>query len=199
VFVLTFLMLIEAPKLTAGAIDLVPEAHRERVRRVGGRSARAVTGYVAGNLLISVIAGALTYAFLWITGVPFKGVLALWVGFADLLPLVGATLGAAVVSIVAFVHSPAIGIAAVIFFVVYQQVENHLLQPVIQSRTVHLNPLAVLVSVLAGVELAGMLGALLAIPACAIVGIVIRELRGTEDEDEDQSSTTTSVASGSPA
>jgi predicted PurR-regulated permease PerM len=99
------------------------------------------------------------------------------VGFADLLPLVGATLGAVVVIAVALVHSVPAGLAAVAFFVVYQQVENHALQPVIQSRTVDLNPLAVLVAVLAGVELAGILGALLAIPVCAIVKIGAVDLR----------------------
>ena len=134
-----------------------------------------MNGYVAGNLIISIIAGAGTYVFLWICGVPFKGVLALWVGFADLIPLVGATLGAIVVVIVAFVHSPAVGIAAIVFFVVYQQLENHLLQPVVQGRTVKLNPLTVLVGALAGVELAGMLGALLAIPVCGVLQVVITD------------------------
>ncbi len=176
VLVLTFMMLLEAPKLAAGSLALIPERHRDRLRRIGSDSSRAVTGYVAGNVIISIIAGALTYAFLWIAGVPFKGVLALWVGFADLIPLVGATLGALVVVIVAFVHSPTAGIAAIVFFVVYQQLENHVLQPAIQARTVHLNPLAVLVSVLAGVELAGILGALLAIPACGVIQVVLRDL-----------------------
>jgi predicted PurR-regulated permease PerM len=176
VFVLTFLMLLEGPALSRGAMQLVPRGHRERASRIGSQSSKAIAGYLLGNLIISAIAGILTYVFLLIAGVPFKGVLALWVAFADLLPLVGATLGAAVVIAVAFVHSPAVGIAAVVFFVVYQQLENHLLQPGIQARTVHLNPLAVFVAVLAGVELAGILGALLAIPVGAIVQIVGREL-----------------------
>ena len=103
---------------------------------------KAVVGYVTGNLLISVIAGALTYAVLWIMGVPYKGVVALFVGFADLIPLVGATLGAIAAVAVAALHSLPAAIVVLVFFVVYQQVENHLLQPLILSRTVQLSALA---------------------------------------------------------
>jgi predicted PurR-regulated permease PerM len=103
-------------------------------------------------------------------------VLGLWVGFADLIPLVGATLGAIPTVGVAFLASPGKGIAAVIFYVVYQQLENHILQPTIMSRTVDLNPLAVLVSVLVGVQLFGILGALLAIPAAGILQVIARDL-----------------------
>jgi hypothetical protein len=123
-----------------------------------------VTGYVTGNLAISVIAGLFTYGWLRIFGVPFAFILALWVAFADLLPLVGATLGAIPPVFVAFLDSPRLGIATIIFFVVYQQFENHVLQPVVMARTVKLNPLAVLVAVIVGVQLAGLLGALLAHP-----------------------------------
>jgi len=176
VLVLSFLMLLEAPRIVDALRDMLPDEHRDRVVTVASDCNRAVTGYMAGNLVISVIAGIATYIFLWITGVPFKGLLALWVGVADLIPLVGATLGAAVVVIVAFLHSPVAGLAAIAFFIIYQQIENHLIQPVIQARAVKLSPLTVLVSVLIGVELAGILGALLAIPVAAIVSVVIRDL-----------------------
>jgi len=177
IMVLTFLMVLEAPKLTAGALDLLKDdKQRDRVRAVAADCAKAVTGYMAGNLAISVVAGLATAIFLVLAGVPFAGVLGLWVAFADLIPLVGATLGAIPTVLVAFLSSPARGIATIIFYVVYQQVENHVLQPTIMSRTVDLNPLAVLVSVLVGVELFGFLGALLAIPAGGAVQIVGREL-----------------------
>jgi predicted PurR-regulated permease PerM len=176
VLVLSFLMVLEAPRIVAGITAALPERRRARVARVAADCARAVTGYMAGNLLISVIAGVCTYVFLWIAGVPFKGVLSLWVGLADLIPLVGATLGAAVVVLVAFLHSPVAGIAAIVFFVVYQQLENHVIQPLIQARTVKLSPLTVLLSVLAGVELAGLLGALLAIPVAGAVSVITRDL-----------------------
>ena len=118
----------------------------------------------------------LTYAVLKISGVPFAGLIAVFVAIADLIPLVGATLGAVVAAVAAFIHSVPAGIAVIVFFVVYQQLENHLLQPVIFSRTVKLNPLTVLVAILLGVELAGILGALLAIPVAGIIQVVLRDV-----------------------
>jgi predicted PurR-regulated permease PerM len=176
ILVLTFLILMEGPKLSAGALNLVPDDHRERVRRVAGDSARAVSGYMLGNLLISVIAGLATYAFLRIAHVPYPEVLALWVAFADMIPLVGATLGAVPTIGVAFLHSTTAGIAAIVFYVAYQQFENHVLQVAIMSRTVQVNPLGVLISVIAGVELFGLAGALLAIPAAGVIQVVVRDL-----------------------
>ena len=176
ILVLIFLLLLEGPKMIDGMLKLIPPRHRDRVRRVARDSNRAITGYMFGNLAISVIAGVATYLVLWPLGVPFRGVLALWVAFADLIPLVGATLGAIVVSGVAFLDSPRTGIIVVIFFVIYQQFENHVLQVSIMSRTVDLNPLAVMLSVLVGVELFGILGALLAIPAGGVLQVVCRDI-----------------------
>ena len=176
ILVLTVLLLLQGRKLVDNLLALIPRRRREVVRRAGADCARAVSGYVAGNLIISVIAGAASYVCFWVAGVPFKEVLALWVGFADLIPLVGATLGAAPAVIVAFLHSVPAGIGVLVFFIVYQQFENHVLQVTIMARTVRLNPLAVFVSVLAGVELFGFLGALLAIPAGGAVQIVVREI-----------------------
>ena len=176
VLVVAFLLLLEAPSMLQSGLQALPERRRERVRQVAADCGRAVTGYMAGNVVISVVAGVLTYLFLLITGVPFRGVLALFVGFVDLIPLVGATLGAVVVVAVAFIHSTTAGIAAIVFFVVYQQFENHVLQPLVQSRTVHLRPLTVLLSVLVGVELAGILGALLAIPVAGMAQVIIRDV-----------------------
>jgi predicted PurR-regulated permease PerM len=174
--VLTFLMVLEGPRITRTAMKVLADRHRDRVRLVAADCAKAVTGYMAGNLVISVVAGVATFVFLTIAGVPFAGVLGLWVAFADLIPLVGATLGAIPTVAVAFLASPGKGIATLIFYIVYQQLENHLLQPTIMSRTVDLNPLAVLVSVLVGVELFGILGALLAIPVAGIIQVVVRNI-----------------------
>ena len=180
ILVLAFLMLLEGPQIQAGMLNALesPRAphRRERVRRVAGDCARAVTGYMAGNLLISVIAGTASFVWLIIMGVDFAAVLALWVAFADLIPLVGATLGAVPAVAVAFLHSTVAGILTIVFFVVYQQFENHVLQVTIMSRTVDLNPLAVLISVLVGVELFGVLGALLAIPVAGVIQVVVRDV-----------------------
>jgi predicted PurR-regulated permease PerM len=169
-------MVLQGPTLVASWLAALPERRQEHVRRVAADCSRAVVGYMTGNLLISVIAGTLTYIVLWIMGVPYKGVVALFVGFADLIPLVGATLGAIVAVGVAALHSLPAAIVALVFFIVYQQAENHLLQPVIMSRTVQLNALAVLVSVLIGVELFGFLGALLAIPVAGVISVISRDL-----------------------
>ena len=135
-----------------------------------------MSGYVFGNLLISLIAGVSTWIMLLILGVPYAATLGLFVGFADLIPLIGATLGAIPTILFAFLYSVPAGITMSIFFILYQQFENHVLQVTIMSRTVRLNPLAVLVSVLVGVELFGFLGALLAIPAAGIIQVVGRDI-----------------------
>ena len=176
IFVLAYLAVLEGPKVVEGTLALFAPQRAERIRRVTRDCAKTVTGYISGNLLISAICGILTYATLRITGVGFAALIALFVALADLIPLVGATLGAVVASIAAFLHSVPAGIAVVIFFVVYQQLENHLLQPLIFARTVKLNPLAVLIAILLATELAGILGALLAIPVAGIIQVVLRDV-----------------------
>ena len=176
IFVLSYLGVLEGPKLVDNTMALLAPIRAERIRRVGRDCAVTITGYISGNLLISVICGVLTYVVLKIFGVPFAGLIALFVALVDLIPLVGATLGAMVAGIAGFVHSVPAGIAVVVFFVVYQQLENHLLQPWIFSRTVKLNPLAVLVAILLAVELAGILGALLAIPIAGIIQVILRDV-----------------------
>jgi predicted PurR-regulated permease PerM len=174
--VLTVLLLLQAPKLTTNIRALLPDRHRDRVSAVGHDCARAVAGYIGGNVVISVIAGLATWVTLSILGVPYAGVLGLWVAFTDLIPLVGATIGAVPTVGFAFLESTTAGIAAAIFFIAYQQFENHVLQVTIMSRTVNVNPLTVLVSILVSVELFGLLGALLAIPGAGVAQVVVRDL-----------------------
>jgi len=176
IFVLSYLMVLEGPKMIDGTLNLLSPERADRARRVGTDCAKSITGYISGNLLISVICGVLTYIVLKVMGVPFAGLISLFVALADLIPLVGATLGAVVATVAGFVHSVPAGIVVIVFFVIYQQLENHLLQPVILSRTVKLNPLAVLVAILVFVELAGVLGALLAIPVAGIIQVLIRDV-----------------------
>lgn len=177
VLVLIVLILVGGPSLSSGALNLIPsERQRNRVQRVAVDAARAVSGYVFGNLLISLIAGTAAWIMLLILGVPYAATLGLFIAFADLIPLVGATLGAVPTVLFAFLHSVPAGIAALIFFILYQQFENHVLQVTIMSRTVRLNPLAVLISVLFGIELFGFLGALLAIPAGGIIQVIARDI-----------------------
>jgi predicted PurR-regulated permease PerM len=176
IFVLAYLMVLQCPRMVDGFLSLFDPLRAERIHRVGSECARTITGYITGNLLISVICGLLTYAVLAVLRVPFAGLIALFVAIADLIPLVGATLGAIVAVLAGFLQSLVAGIVVLVFFIVYQQLENHLLQPVILARTVRLDPLTVLVSILIATELAGILGALLAIPVAAMLQIIAREL-----------------------
>jgi predicted PurR-regulated permease PerM len=169
---MTFFMLLEGPRWMERFYALLKPAARQRWEAVGRDIYRTVGGYVTGNLLISLIAGTLTTVVLLITGVPFAIALGLIVAILDLIPLAGATIAAIIVGTVAFLHSVPAGIVVVAFFIVYQQIENHVLQPVVYGRTVQLSPLAVLISVLIGAELAGVLGALAAIPVAGTLQVV---------------------------
>jgi predicted PurR-regulated permease PerM len=170
---MTFFMLLEGPTWVERFYRLLPHGSQPRARKVGSEIYRTVGGYVTGNLLISLIAGSLTTLVLLILGVPYAVALGLIVAILDLIPLAGATIAAILIGAVAFIHSVPAGIIVVIFFILYQQVENHLLQPVIYGRTVQLSPLTVLVSILVGAELAGILGALAAIPVAGSIQVVI--------------------------
>ena len=176
IFVLAYLMVLEGPKVVEGTLNLLHPEIAGRARAVAGDCAKSVTGYLSGNLLISVICGVATYLVLLAAGVPFAALIALFVAIADLIPLIGATLGAIVSLIAAAIHSVPALIAVAVFTIVYQQVENHMLQPLILSRTVKLNPLTVLISILIAAELAGIIGALLAIPVAAMVQVIGRDL-----------------------
>ena len=172
---LTFFMLLEGRDWVERVYSLFPEQSRPRWRRVGHDIYRTVGGYVTGNILISVIAGATMTVVLLIMGVPYAVALGLLVAFLDLIPLAGATVAGIIVTVVAFLHTVPAGIVVLVFVIVYQQVENHFLQPVIYGRTVQLSPLAVLVSVLVGAELAGILGALAAIPVAGAIQVIVRD------------------------
>jgi predicted PurR-regulated permease PerM len=172
---MTYFMLLEGPSWVDRFYRLLPEQSQPRWRKVGDEIYRTVGGYVTGNLLISLIAGGLTTIVLLILGVPYAVALGLIVAILDLIPLAGATIAAILIGIVAFLHSIVAGIIVVVFFIVYQQIENHVLQPVVYGRTVQLSPLAVLISILIGAELAGILGALAAIPVAGSIQVLVND------------------------
>jgi predicted PurR-regulated permease PerM len=173
---LTFFMLLEGPRWLERFFALLPERSQPRAKRVGTQIYRTVGGYVTGNLLISIVAGVVSTAVLLVTGVSYAVALGLLVAILDLVPLAGATLAAILVTTVAFIdQGVAVGVIVLIFFVVYQQLENHVLQPLVYSRTVQLSPLAILIAVLIGAKLAGVLGALGAIPVAGAVQVVLLE------------------------
>ncbi len=177
VLTLTFFLLLDGRALYEWALGLLRRNRSDRVRRLSHGVYRAVSGYVAGNLLISFIAGFTTYLALTILGVPFAVPLAVLMSFLDLIPLIGATIGGIAVGVITLFNDfPTSTIVWVVVFVLYQQVENNVLQPVVYRRTVNVSPLFVIVAILIGSKLLGVLGALVAIPIAATVQIVVRDV-----------------------
>jgi predicted PurR-regulated permease PerM len=176
VLILTAYFLLDLPKLLDGAAKLLPKGKRkvtqERAQIVFDR----ISGYIIGNLVVSIIAGVCTFIVLSILGVPYALPLALWVAFADLIPMVGATLGAIPVVIVAFLDSVWVGIGAVIFYAIYQQIENYIVSPRVMRRAVDISAAAVILAALIGATLLGFVGTLLAIPVAASIKVLVQEI-----------------------
>lgn len=172
---LTLFMLLEGPRWVERFYGLLPEEKQPRWRAIGEQIYRTIGGYVTGNLTISLIAGIVSTAVLLALDVPYAVALGLLVAILDLIPLAGATIAAVIVTTVAFLDATTTGIIVLVFFVVYQQLENHVLQPVVYGRTVQLSPLAVLIAVLIGAELAGVIGALAAIPVAGAVQVILAD------------------------
>jgi predicted PurR-regulated permease PerM len=182
---LTLFMILEGPRWIERSLDLMPQAQRPRWRNVGQQISQTVSGYVTGNLLLSVIAGTSSTLVLLIMGVPFALALGLTVAILDLIPLAGATLAGILLATVSFLTSITAGIVVLGFFILYQQLENHVLQPLVYGRTVQLSPLVVLIAILIGTEVAGVLGALGAIPVAGTLQILLLDwLRHRRIDDE---------------
>ena len=176
ILVITFFLVKDGHRLLEFLYKQVPPERARRLRKIADDVSDAIAGYVFGNFVISVLAGLVTYVTLRILDVPFATPLAILFGFFDLIPLVGATLGGILVGIVvAFVHFPVGLIVWVAVLILYQQVENNLIQPFVYGRAVQLHPLIVIVAILIGAALLGVLGALVAIPAAAAVQAVVRD------------------------
>jgi predicted PurR-regulated permease PerM len=178
ILTMTVLLLMEGPRTWKWMLSLVPRERRPAAADLGTHLLSSVGGYVRGNLFISLIAGVTAYIAMLIVGVPYALPLAVAVAVFDLIPLVGATLGAIVCVVVAAAGGgwlPAVIMAA--YFIIYQQVENNLIQTTIYARTVALSPLAVLVASLCGAAVAGIVGVLLAIPVAATVVIATVEIQ----------------------
>jgi predicted PurR-regulated permease PerM len=176
VLVLTVYFSLSLARIREGSLKLIPKSKRDRVQAIVDPVLQKIGSYIAGNVVISVIAGITSFVFLAIIGVPFPVALALWVAIADLIPLVGATLGAVPAVIVAFFVSLPIGLATLGYFVLYQQIENYVIAPRVMTKAVDLSPAAVLVSALMGAALLGVPGVLMAIPAAAATKLVTQEI-----------------------
>ena len=184
IFALVLLLLIEGPKLRAGLLGLMEPARAERYSRIAREVNRSVIGYMLGNFLTSLIAGIVVFVTLLLLGVPFPFLWALWVALVDFLPMIGGALAGIPTVLFAAAHSLTAGIITLIVFLIYTQVENHVLNPIVMSRTVKVNPLLVLVSILVGASIGSLIGgifgafvaALLAIPAAGAIQVLVREI-----------------------
>jgi predicted PurR-regulated permease PerM len=154
----------------------VPASRRERVQKLGDEILTRIGGYVGGAATIAFVAALSSYLFLRIIDLQLALALALFVGLTDLVPLVGATIGAAVVTTLAFLDSPTKGIACIVFYVIYQQVENYFIYPRVMKKQVDVPAALTVVAVLFGGALLGVVGALLAIPTAAAVLLIVREV-----------------------
>ncbi len=184
IFFLVLLLLLEGPKMRSWILANMTSERAVRVTRVSAQVNRAVTGYMAGNLLTSVIAGAVVFVTLLILGVPFPFLWALWVALVDFLPMIGGALAGIPTVLFAATHSLTAGIVTLIVFLAYTQIENHVLNPVVMSKTVQINPLLVLISILVAASIGSWIGglfggfvaALLAIPAAGAGQVIVSEL-----------------------
>jgi predicted PurR-regulated permease PerM len=184
IFVLVLMLLIEGPRMRRWILSQMRPSHAAATNRISREVNSAVIGYMLGNFLTSLIAGIVVYVTLLVLGVPFPQLWGLWVGLVDFLPLVGGALaGIPTVLFVAFARGITAGVITLVVFLVYTQVENHILNPVIMSKTVKISPLLVLLAVLVGASLGSLVGgifggfvaALLAIPLAGALQVLVRE------------------------
>ena len=161
------------PAIKRWLVRLLRPVHREDFLRVLGESTDLMANFIVGNLIVSVIAGVVTWVGLSLLGVPYALALAAWVAITDVIPVLGALLGAAGVAAVALVQSPETLLWSMILLFAYQQVENFLIAPRVMNRAVDLSPATVIIALMVGGSLAGLVGALLALPLAALIKIVI--------------------------
>jgi predicted PurR-regulated permease PerM len=176
VIVLVIYFLAAMPKIRLFGYRLAPQSRRARVILLGDEVFTKVGGYVLGNFLTSVIAGVGTYIWLVIFGVPYPILLGLLVALLDLIPVIGSTVGGAIVSLVALTVSLPVAIATLSFYVVYRLAEDYLIVPRIMGRTVEVPAVVTVVAVLLGGTLMGLVGALVAIPVAAALRLLLQEV-----------------------
>ncbi|MGH9187887.1 MAG: AI-2E family transporter [Acidimicrobiales bacterium] len=177
VLLVTFALLLDGERLLRAARRVLPHRHRRRADRVGALFYRVVGRYFAGSLLVAVIAGVAVLIVGLVLGVPLTPLLAVWVAVFDLVPQIGGAAGGVPFVALALTVSPLTGLAAAVFFVLYLQFENHILQPLVVGEAVNLSPPATMVAALVGVSVAGVPGALLAVPGLGVAKAIYLELR----------------------
>ena len=177
ILVLTLYFLSSLDTTKNALYRLAPATRRDRVSRLGNRIIESVGGYVSGAFIVAMCAGISSLVFLFLVGLgKYAVALAFVVALLDVIPMIGATIGAVVVTAIAFAEDPKIGIACVIFYVVYQQVENYVIYPRVMSKSVDVPGAVTVIAALVGAALLGVVGALLAIPTAAAILMLTREV-----------------------
>jgi predicted PurR-regulated permease PerM len=177
VLVLTLYFLSSLDTTKNALYRLAPASRRDRVSRLGNRIIESVGGYVSGAFVVAMCAGLSSLVFLFVVGLgEYAVALAFVVALLDVIPMIGATIGAVVVTLIAFAEDPKIGIACVIFYVVYQQLENYVIYPRVMSKSVDVPGAVTVIAALVGAALLGVVGALLAIPTAAAILMLTREV-----------------------
>jgi len=184
IFVLVLLLLLEGPKMRRWLLGQMRPDRAANVTRVAADVNRSVIGYMLGNVLTSLIAGTVVFVTLMILGVPFPFLWGLWVALVDFLPMIGGALAGIPTVLFALGHSLTAGIVTAVVFIAYTQIENHILNPVVMSKTVRISPLLVLLAVLVAASLGSLVGgifggfvaALLAIPAAGALQVLVKEI-----------------------
>jgi predicted PurR-regulated permease PerM len=177
ILMLTLYFLGSLPAMTSGGLKLVPRSRRERAADLTDRVLNRVGGYVSGALVVSTCATLASWLAMSLIGVRFALPLALLVGLTDLIPIIGATFGAFIAcAVILLLDSPFKALAALIFFVLYQQLENYLIYPRVMSKSVDIPGVMTVIAALIGASLLGVVGALLAIPTAAAILLLVREV-----------------------
>jgi len=177
VVVLTLYFLSTLPKVKRSLYRLAPASRRPRVTDLGDRILTSVGAYVSGAFLVAMAAGISSLVFLFVVGLSEYAVaLAAVVTILDVIPMIGATLGAVIVTAIGFATEPQIGLYCLIFYVLYQQFENYVIYPRVMSRSVDLPGSLIVIAALVGASLLGVVGALLAIPTAAAITLLVREV-----------------------
>lgn len=177
IIVMTLYFLAGLDQVKAAFYGLAPASRRERVARLGDRVIDGVGGYVSGAFIVALCAGLSSLVFLFVVGMgQYAVALAFVVALLDVIPMIGATIGAVIVCAIGFATDPTTGIVCVIFYIVYQQVENYLIYPRVMSRSVDVPGIVTVIAALVGASLLGVVGALLAIPTAAAVLMLTREV-----------------------
>lgn len=173
VLVLVFMMLIEGPRWLRFFKDVIPDEHHARADRLARDMYRVVKGYVNGQVVLALLAALLILPVFLIVGVDYPAALVVIVFICGLIPLVGHTIGAIIVSIVALFTSPWAALVVLVYYILYQQIENYIIQPKVQANSTNMSPLLVFASVLVGVSFGGLIGGLVAIPVAGCIRIAL--------------------------